>query len=81
MHDPAPPSRARIQALATAAHLDADRLLRDMDGPAVHERIAANLALAQSLGIDGTPAIVIGDHLMAGAVGLEDLQAAVRSPG
>jgi protein-disulfide isomerase len=45
-----------------------------MDNPAIEARIAANLQLATALGIDGTPALVIGDALIPGAVELADLQ-------
>ncbi len=77
MGDAATPSKPRIRALAVAVHLDPDRLLADMDGTAVHDRLAANLALAQALGVTGTPTLVIGDTLTSGAMGLEELRAAV----
>ncbi len=77
MGDAEAPTKARIRALATSVHLDPDRLLADMDGAAVHDRLAANLALAQALGVTGTPTLVIGDTLTSGAMGLEELQAAV----
>jgi protein-disulfide isomerase len=45
-----------------------------MDDPALAARIQANLALAQSLGIEGTPALVIGRTLVPGAVDLPTLE-------
>lgn len=77
MGDAEPPSKQRIRALAAAIHLDPDRLLADMDRPAVHDRLASNLALAQALGVTGTPTLVIGDTLTSGAMGLDELRAAV----
>ena len=53
-------------------------MLREMDDPAVTARIEANLALASRLGIQGTPALVIGDSLIPGAVDVAELQQAVR---
>ena len=48
--------------------LDPDRLEADMDAPEVNAVIEANYALAHELGIEGTPAFVIGDQLIPGAV-------------
>jgi protein-disulfide isomerase len=72
----APPDYTQAQILATAREvgLDDARLARDMVNPAIEARIAANLQLATALGIDGTPALVIGDALIPGAVELADLQ-------
>ena len=72
----APPdyTQAQIMAIAREVGLDELRLARDMDNPAIETRIAANLQLATALGIDGTPALVIGDALIPGAVELADLQ-------
>ena len=40
-------------------------------------RIDANVKLAHDLGIQGTPALIIGNDLVPGAVELPDLQKAV----
>jgi protein-disulfide isomerase len=45
----------------------------------VRQHIADNLTLAHQLGIDGTPALVIGDNLIQGAVDSSDLQQAVAA--
>lgn len=74
----APPTRDSIRSDAQRLGLDADRLLKDMDSPAVAARIDANLALAARLGIQGTPAMVIGDVLIPGAVEVADLQQSVQ---
>ena len=39
--------------------------------------LAGNLALAKELGITGTPAWVVGDKLLIGAVGREALESAI----
>jgi protein-disulfide isomerase len=57
-----------IRAVAAAVGLDADRLEADMASPEVNAAIEANYALANELGIEGTPAFVIGDQLIPGAV-------------
>jgi protein-disulfide isomerase len=67
-------SPAFIQAEARRLGLDAERLVRDMDDPGVQAIIDANLALAGVLGIRGTPALVIGEELVPGAVPVEELR-------
>ena len=68
---------AQIEVAARTLGLDWPRLANDMDDPAVQARIDANLKLARELGIQGTPALVIGNDLIPGAVELPDLQKAV----
>jgi protein-disulfide isomerase len=75
-------SLAGIRAAARAVGLDPDRLEADMAAPEVIAAIEANYALANELGIEGTPAFVIGDQLIPGAVDkvrLEQLIARARS--
>jgi len=66
-----------IHAAADKLGLDWDRLSRDMNSTEVKLRIAKNLNLARELGIDGTPAMVIGDTMIQGAVDSSQLQRAV----
>lgn len=63
-----------IQAEAKRLGLDTERLAKDMESPAIKAQIDANLALAQVLGIQGTPALVIGEEFVPGAVPLEELR-------
>jgi protein-disulfide isomerase len=67
----------QIETAARGLGLDWPRLARDMDDPSVQARIDANLKLAHTLGIQGTPALVIGSDLIPGAIDLPDLQKAV----
>lgn len=67
----------QIEAAAHGLGLDWVRMQHDMDDPSVQARIDANLKLAHDLGIQGTPALVIGDNLVPGAVELPDLEKAV----
>ena len=48
-----------------------------MDDPAIQARIDANLKLARTVGIEGTPALVIGGDMIPGAVELADLTTAI----
>ena len=77
MQDGGQPSRDTLRAQADALGLDGGRLMRDMDDPAIKTRLEATMALAQQLGLQGTPALIIGDRLFGGALELGDLRQAV----
>ena len=66
-------SREAILQIAAAHGLDTGRLAADMDAAAIKDHLGANLQLAQALGVNGTPAFVIGDQLIPGATELERL--------
>ena len=51
--------------------------MRDLDDPVIKERLAVTIAMADQLGIQGTPALVVGNRLLSGAQTIETLQAAV----
>ncbi len=72
-------SETSLREAAIASGLDWERLRRDMEAPDLLARINANLRLAQSLGIDGTPTFVVGGKLLPGAVPLDELQQAVAA--
>lgn len=77
----APPdiTEATIEAAAGKVGLDWPRLQRDMSDPAVQQRLNANLKLANDIGIEGTPALVIGGEVIPGAVDFAQLQQAVAA--
>jgi protein-disulfide isomerase len=68
------PTEPVLRQQAERVGLDWTRLRRDMDDPAIARRIETNLRLAQTLGIEGTPALVIGETLVPGAVDLPALE-------
>jgi protein-disulfide isomerase len=71
------PTEAEIMRLASGIGLDTERLRRDMADPAIAQRLDANIRLAQAIGIQGTPAYVVGNELLPGAVGPEQLREAI----
>lgn len=79
MTESAPPTEARFRDLATKLGMDPDRLIKDMKDPEIAARLDANNALAQSLGVTGTPAIVVDGQLVPGAISLDDLQKLVAN--
>jgi protein-disulfide isomerase len=54
--------------------LDWARLRREMDDPEIQRQLEANLRLARALRIEGTPALVVGETLVPGAVDLATLE-------
>ncbi|MCW8861807.1 MAG: DsbA family protein [Rhodospirillales bacterium] len=58
----------RIADLAREFGIDFTRLEKDMASPEVTAMINRNRALAQHLGISGTPAFIIGGEIIPGAV-------------
>jgi protein-disulfide isomerase len=72
-------NEAALRREAERLGLDWPRLRREMDEPAITRRIEANLALARALDIQGTPALVIGDSIIPGAMELAQLEAAIAA--
>lgn len=70
-------TRTEIETEARKLGLDTGRLLHDMDDPSIQKQIDANLRLAQQLNIEGTPAMVVGNNLLAGAMDVAELKEAV----
>jgi protein-disulfide isomerase len=65
---------AVVLQLAAAAGIDVEMLKSDMSSPEVEAVIKQNFALAQSLEIHGTPAFVIGDEMVPGAIDIATLR-------
>jgi protein-disulfide isomerase len=68
------PTEPVLKREAERVGLDWPRLRREMDDPAVQRRLEANMRLARALRIEGTPALVVGETLVPGAVDLAALE-------
>ncbi len=70
---------AKAQALAVAKDLgaDMDQLARDMDKPDIKAGLEANMRLADSLSLTGTPSYIVGRDVVVGAVGYDELKGRV----
>lgn len=71
------PSEESIVAAANAAGLDLAAARSFGASSGVEEELKRNLEVARQLGVNGTPAWVIGDRMISGAVPADDLQAAI----
>lgn len=66
-----------VYAVAASVGLDLTRLKADMESQAVKDELATNFQLAESMGIRGTPAFVIGNQMYPGALPVDGLKNAV----
>jgi protein-disulfide isomerase len=67
----------RALSLAREMGLDVARLQKDANGPEVAAALDENRRLAEKLAINGTPAFIIGDEVIAGAIGAGPLKQAI----
>lgn len=72
-------SEDKVFALAQELGLDMEKLRTDMQGESVSTEINRNRQIAQMLGITGTPAFIIGDNVIPGAVPAEALSEAIKA--
>ncbi len=70
-------TEASVMIAAEELGLDLDQLRADMKAPEVEEHLKETMRLSRELGIEGTPAFVIGDELVPGAASFDQLQALV----
>jgi protein-disulfide isomerase len=73
------PDAAGIEAAAKAVGLDIARARAFAARPDVQAEVEQNLELARKLGISGTPSWIVGDQLLSGAVGYDELAKAVAA--
>lgn len=73
------PDAQTIAAAARAAGVDIARAEQAMRQPKYEQELARNSELARSLGFNGTPSWVVGDQILAGAVGKDKLTEAVAA--
>ncbi|MES2337724.1 MAG: DsbA family protein [Pseudomonadota bacterium] len=73
------PNAATIAAAAAKAGLDMPRARDAAASPQVAAQLDANLKTAGALGMTGTPAWVIGDRVISGAIGQDALADAVKA--
>ena len=63
-----------ILDVARSVGIDVARAKTDMAGAEIQEIIKRNYALADALDIQGTPAFIVGDTLVPGAIDLDNLR-------
>ena len=79
MRTPGTVDDAKVFDIAKSVGLDVAKLKIDMNKPEVAKILAQNHAMAQALGIQGTPAFIIDQTLIPGAPGYDGLTSAVAA--
>jgi len=74
-----PADKARALAIAKEVGFDMARLEKDMSSDEVKTTIDEDMKLADALGVSGTPTYVVGDEVVVGAVGLDELEAKLKA--
>jgi protein-disulfide isomerase len=72
-----PLDRATLERIAADLQLDAARFSRDLDDPALDERLAQDKAEADAAGVQGTPTFFVNGCRINGAQPIEVFEAAI----
>jgi len=71
-------SELKIRSIASDLSIDGNALIEGMKSSDIDFILNENHALAQSLGISGTPAFIIGEELVPGAVDMNTLKRMIK---
>jgi protein-disulfide isomerase len=74
-----PADKTRALAVAKEVGFDMTRLEKDMNSDEVKTTIDEDMKLADALGVSGTPTYVVGDEVVVGAVGLDELKQKIKA--
>ena len=72
-------TEASIRTISKALKLDYVKLQTDMKDPKLNEALLRNNSIASQLGIEGTPAYIVGDQIVPGAIDAVSLGKIVAS--
>ena len=72
-------SKSTVEQVARKAGLDMARFASDMENPQLDLVLQGNQMAARALGVSGTPALVIGEQLIPGAINAEELRARIKA--
>lgn len=70
---------AKAMEIAKESGADVERIRKDLDAPATRAAIEQTVALGDRLGLTGTPAFIVGDEIVFGAVGKDALKAKIEA--
>lgn len=78
MSKKSPKNDAQIYAIVSELGIDVDAVKEKAKSPEVENIIADNRSIAKKVGITGTPAFIVGNQLVRGAVGYSAFKGAVN---
>jgi protein-disulfide isomerase len=70
-------TQERLIRHVRAAGLNEARVAQDLNSKAITEAVTQNLELGRALGLTGTPSYVVGNRILSGAVGYDELKQAI----
>lgn len=70
-------TQERLIRNVRAAGLDEARVAQDLNSKAIAAEVDKNLELGRALGLTGTPSYIVGNRILSGAVGYDQLKAAI----
>jgi protein-disulfide isomerase len=74
-----PVGKAEALAVAKELGIDMEKLAKDMESPEIKTGLDEVMQLADSLQVNGTPTFVVGQDLVVGAVGYDQLKDKIDS--
>ena len=72
-------SKSSVEQVARKAGLDMARFASDIENPQLDLVLQGNQMAARALGVSGTPALVIGEQLIPGAISADELRARIKA--
>ncbi len=67
-----------VFSAAEEVGLDISQLKKDMNNPEIEQQLVKNREIAKLLGLNGTPAFIIGDIIYPGALNLNNLKEIIK---
>jgi protein-disulfide isomerase len=74
-----PKDEDQLAKIAKKLELDVDQMKKDAKSDAIKEAIDGEVALARQIGINGTPAFIVGEDLYPGYIGKDGLNKAIEA--
>lgn len=71
-------SEEQVLKIAEEAGLNIEQLRKDMQDPAIEAYLDETIQLANALGINGTPAFVVGNEVISGAISKADMKNVIQ---
>jgi protein-disulfide isomerase len=71
-------SEFKIRSIASNLTIDGDALIKEMKSEDIEFNLKENHVLAQTLGISGTPAFIVGEKLVPGAIDMDTLKGLIK---
>jgi len=68
----------KVFSTAKKIGLDIDQLKKDINSPEIEQQLVKNREIAKLLGLNGTPAFIIGNIIYPGALNLNNLTKIIK---